>query len=116
MITLPWPDPRLNPNKRVHYAQKARIAKKAREAACILACANVPLQARQAAVQGEGPISLAVTFYPPDRRKRDLDNMLASLKPALDGVADAFQADDYRFELTLRRADPVKLGKVEVEL
>lgn len=63
-----------------------------------------------------GEIMLRVTFNPPDRRRRDLDGMFASAKAGLDGIADALAADDYRFAFMIRRAEPVKGGRVLVEI
>lgn len=94
--------------------QVAKLRQKAREAACILTCAAVPLCARQALAHGEEPIRLTLTFCPPDMRRRDLDNMLASNKANLDGFADALRTDDHRFEFTLVRGQKVKGGAVEV--
>ena len=42
-------------------------------------------------------ISIAYTFCPPDKRKRDLSNFVASMKGAEDGIADALGVDDSHF-------------------
>ena len=42
-------------------------------------------------------VRLVFEFHPPDRRKRDDDNLKASLKHARDGIADALGIDDNRF-------------------
>jgi len=42
-------------------------------------------------------LHLLIDAYPPDNRRRDADGVLASLKSALDGVADALGIDDHRF-------------------
>ena len=39
---------------------------------------------------------LQLMFFPPDKRKRDLDNMLARMKSGLDGFFDALEIDDAR--------------------
>lgn len=115
MLTiLDWPDRRLNPNARIHRMQKAKIAHACREKAVIDTCAQVPWEFRKALADRDGIIHLTITFRPPDRRRRDLDNMLASCKSTLDGFADALGVDDNRFELTLRRGDTYKLGRVEI--
>lgn len=51
---------------------------------------------RQANVP-EGRLHIWIDAYPPDRRRRDADGLLSSLKAALDGVADALEVDDRRF-------------------
>jgi crossover junction endodeoxyribonuclease RusA len=65
---------------------------------------------------GDGEIMLSVTFNPPDKRRRDLDGMFSNVKAGLDGIADAMCADDYRFAFTIRRAEPVKGGRVVVAI
>jgi crossover junction endodeoxyribonuclease RusA len=67
-------------------------------------------------VPEEGAISLRLVFRAPDKRARDLDNMLASVKAGLDGLADALHVNDQRFTLTLERGEPHKGGLVEVWL
>ncbi|MDC0657068.1 hypothetical protein N6L27_03565 [Leisingera sp. SS27] len=59
---------------------------------------------------------VAIRFCPPDERRRDLDNMLASLKSGLDGVADATGQDDSEWSLSLERGEPEKGGAVYVEI
>lgn len=109
-ITLPWPDKALSPNARTHFHAKAKIAKVYREQAYWTAKAS-PL-----AMPREGNIALRIEFYPPDARKRDLDNMLASVKSAIDGIADAHAVNDLRFGFWIGRNPPVKGGKVVFSL
>src|SRR3546814_1772680 len=54
-----------------HWAKKAKAAKAYRTEAWALAKA-----AKLTAP--DGPLGLAIEFYPPDARRRDLDNMLRS--------------------------------------
>ncbi len=58
---------------------------------------------------------LDITFYPPDRRKRDLDNMLGAIKYGLDGIAKASGVDDYGWSLTISRGVPVDGGEVHIQ-
>jgi len=53
-------------------------------------------------------------FYAPDKRRRDDDNIIASMKAARDGIADAFGIDDHRFAVTYKFCEPEKPGRVEV--
>jgi hypothetical protein len=48
--------------------------------------------------------------------KAYLDNRIAQFKAGQDGIAQALAVDDSRFEPTYRRGDPVKGGKVVVEI
>ncbi len=57
-------------------------------------------------------------FHAPDRRRRDLDNLLSSCKSYLDGVALAYGINDSRLRpMTIDFADEIfKGGKVELWL
>lgn len=113
-ILLPWPDKKLSPNARLHWATVAKAKKIYRE-----------LCFWQARAQGvtetylETPIAVHLTFYPPDKRGRDWDNMLASVKSGLDGVADALGVDDKHWRLSFEVAPTVggmirvAIGKVQ---
>lgn len=115
-VELPWPDAKLNPNrsKGTHWGMAAAIRKDAKMNAYALtlqammgdrlwACPSAP--------------SLTITFVQPDRRARDRDNLLAALKPALDGVAAALRIDDSQFDpITIRREYGAKPGCVRVEV
>jgi len=83
-ICLPWPDKALNPNARVHYLMRHRAARKQRSHACYLGHGGKRLQKPFCTV-----LPIVAT-----RRRRDLDNVLASLKSALDGLTDAGWWDD----------------------
>lgn len=58
---------------------------------------------------------VSLTFLPPDRRRRDLDNLIASMKSGLDVLADALGVDDNRFKLSAELADEIG-GFVRVEV
>jgi len=66
-------------------------------------------------VSADGKIPITVTFYPPDKRHRDADNMVASIKAGLDGVADGLKINDRQFLPTFQFTDEVK-GMVTVQL
>lgn len=109
-IILPWPTKDLSPNARGHWAIKAR-AKKAYRAVC----------AAQARSQGLTRLDaermhLKITFVPPNRRARDLDNMLASLKSGLDGLCDVLGVDDSKWSIEISKADDKIGGFVEIEV
>jgi len=110
MIDLPWPPRELSPNARVDRRAVAGIRSRYRQA-CGWATTAAGFRAMP-----PGPLHLDVTFHPPDRRARDLDNMLSSIKAALDGISDVIRVDDSWWSLTIRRADPVPGGRVSVRL
>lgn len=113
-FTLPWPDSRLNPNrsKGAHWAATSKARKDARLEAYVLA-----RQASPVAPQFSGAVALSLTFIQPDRRARDRDNLLAAMKPSLDGVADALGINDAQFEpITLSREYGGKPGIVRITI
>lgn len=109
IVKLIWPPSTLNPNARVHWSRRSRDTKSYRTYA--------KAQSRGLTAP-EGPILFAMTFYPPNRRRRDDDGMVASMKAARDGIADALGIDDNRFRSThkVMDPDPQGLGFVEVTL
>ena len=64
------------------------------------------------------PISFEfdVKFFPPDKRKRDFDNMIASFKAGQDGLADAWGVDDSLFKMHYdpKVGEPVKHGMIVI--
>ena len=107
-IRLPWPPKELSPNARVHWAKKAGVSQKYRQDARVLTLCEIA----SAGINWVECYNVRLTFRPPDRRRRDLDNMLASIKAGIDGIADAIQVDDQYFTLTLERGEPTKGGEV----
>jgi crossover junction endodeoxyribonuclease RusA len=57
-------------------------------------------------------LRVSLDFRPPDRRRRDLDNLLASMKAGLDGLADALGVDDSRWRLAIEMGEPAAGGCV----
>lgn len=91
-VDLPWPPKELSPNARVHWSKKSKAAKSYRAACFLLA-----QQAKLTAPEATGRLHLWLSFFPPDRRHRDDDNMIAAFKSGRDGIADALGIDDKRF-------------------
>ena len=62
-------------------------------------------------------LNVSLRFVSPDRRARDADNMVASVKAGLDGLADVLGVDDSRWSLfILHDGAVVKGGAVRVEV
>jgi crossover junction endodeoxyribonuclease RusA len=93
MIVLPFPPFALNPNKRQHWSVTAKAKKLYREACYILT------KQSGAKVDWDGDVHAWIDFYPPDRRARDDDNMIAAFKAGRDGMADALGIDDKRIRI-----------------
>lgn len=94
-LTLPWPPKALQANSRKdrrHTGEDRRSYKRT--------CWVLTKEARFRATH------LDITFHPPCGRKRDLDNMLASIKSGLDGIAVAMGIDDSNFTFTIRKGEP----------
>ena len=109
MIVLPWPDKILFPNKQKHWAAHSK-AKQAYKEICAQLAHDL-WQVKRDAVN----TPVWIDFYPPDNRKRDLDNMLAAMKSGLDGIAMAYGLDDYHFRpITIDVVNSVDGGMVIV--
>ena len=109
-IILPYPNPALMPNRKNghHWATTQQAKAKARQEAYLLS--------GSLKYTGGG---LKITFFTPDARKRDLDNLLAAMKPALDGMAQAIGVDDALFHPLLIdkvKAESRDKARVEIEL
>ena len=80
-IELPLPHISLHPNSRPHWATKARMVKRCRGEACLMAKAHklksCPWQ----------QASIHMTYYMP--RRRDNDGLIAWGKAIFDGLQDA---------------------------
>src|SRR3546814_15071481 len=71
-VRLTWPDRASHPNSRGHWSKRAKANKAMRKAAYYLTLgANVK-------APENGDIRVVLTFYPPDRRQRDRDNLLSN--------------------------------------
>lgn len=108
-LTMPYPPKELSPNKKLHWAVKARFAKAYRGI-----CKDI-VSMRQLLIP-KGDLVLDLSFYPPDNRRRDDDNMVASFKNGRDGIAEALGIDDVRFQTRVRVMDKFPGGKVVVKI
>jgi len=110
IVTLDWPSQKSSMNSREHWSKKAASQKAQKHAAAML-CRHLPQ------CKHEGEIPVTVTFLPPDKRRRDADNLLSSVKLSLDAIALQIGADDSRFwPLTLEKEYGAKQAAVRVFL
>lgn len=86
IIALPWPNRLLSPNARVHHLAKHKAVRQHRGIASVLGSLDGRKRLRN-------PV-LAILPIVTTRRRRDLDNVLAGLKSALDGLTDCGWWDD----------------------
>lgn len=99
-LIFPYPPKELNPNSRLHWAKLAAAKKTYRQVCWAIA--------KESGIKPiDGPIAVHLTFYPPDKRHRDQDNMIASMKAGLDGLADAMQINDRKFKISFDVSDDV---------
>lgn len=134
---MPYPPAALSPNRRLHRLERAKVVADYRRLTQLIArqalgAGRVRGQERgrergqgQGQGQGEsgrlvGPAILVVTVHPPDHRRRDLDNVLAALKAAIDGLVDGGVLADDRTEsvpvVIVRRGEAVPGGAVVIQV
>ena len=113
-LWLPWPPRECSPNWRGHWAVKSRAAKNARHGAYMLAVAA----GWHRQTWPGGKLHFWLDFFPPDRRARDDDNLLAAAKNQRDGVAEAIGIDDKRVvsHPFVRDFDPAHKGQVRLRI
>lgn len=110
-LTMPWPSLKpLSPNWRGHWSGRARARRKFREAWFWTA-----LEQRARPLVGVERLTVSLIFYPPDKRARDIDNLLGSCKAGLDGLADVLKVDDSKWAIKIEMGDTVG-GFVRVEV
>lgn len=109
VIDFPWPkSSKLSQNSRGHWAKKAKATREYRTQCAWIATA--------AGIGSAMPRRVHVAFYPPDRRKRDDDNMVSAFKAGRDGIADAMGCDDslIEFSYSIHRDECLGLVRVTV--
>lgn len=79
-ILLPWTSPPLSLNDRGHYMARARVVADVRRAVYLMARAHqLPT--------GLDHVTVQLHYRPRDNRRRDTDNLVATLKPCCDALA-----------------------------
>lgn len=110
IMIFPFPDSRLSPNKRIDRRALIGVKQSAKNEAFYITKQSGETLLNTA-------LKLTLTFCPPDKRKRDLDNLYASFKPYQDGMMDTLGVDDSRIaRVVLQRGYVVEAGEVIVEL
>ncbi len=112
VLQLPYPDSILSPNSpKRHWRAKQPAKQAARDEAFFK---SSPFHSTFAGVQ---KLNLLLTIYPPDHKRRDLDNVFASMKSSIDGMCKGLGIDDSQIRrVTLEWGSVVKDGAVELEL
>lgn len=101
IVRLPFPDGRLSPNRKngKHWTSTVGVKNAQKEQAAWLTKEAIRLAGPKD--YGEGNIPLSLLFLSPDKRHRDLDNLLASAKPMLDALAQELGVNDRQFKPVL---------------
>jgi crossover junction endodeoxyribonuclease RusA len=113
VIDLPWPHKDLSPNARVHHMRHYKVKKQFLKDCFLLTLASkVEI--------GPGRHRLDLVFYPSNKRRRDRDNLLASMKAGIDGLAAALGVDDSVFDPISVSVSPLMhwagVGQVRVSI
>ena len=112
-VALPWPDKRLSPNSRTNRWELAEAKREAKKTSTDL----VKERYYDPPDFGNSFLLLVRYFHPPDRRMRDEDNIVASLKAYQDGACSAFGIDDSRIQATVNVfCEPVPGGRISLTL
>ena len=105
-IKLPFPDAKLSPNARLHWAQRHKASKAAKGNACV-----ATIRAMQDKYPGSlerdfdtlmrkvDVINIELQFVPKAAHRYDQDNLIARMKAALDGISAAIGVDDVKFNI-----------------
>ena len=109
-LTLPWP-PSAN-----HYVRHTRAGKHYVTQAVKTFRLEVWNESKQRRVGLQtGPLVLHIEAHPPDKRRRDADNLVKCTADALQKAGVV--ADDYQFEIvTVKRMEPIKGGVLQVRI
>jgi len=97
-LTLPWPPPEANPNRarKLPWQRLRGRDRSGRATGAVTAYRDHCFALARNYMNTHGlrtaltpPVTVDISFFPPDRRQRDVDNLVASIKPAIDGLVDA---------------------------
>lgn len=108
----------MSPNGRLHWGKKARLVSKVRTSSKLLTLCVVR---NYPEFEGFVPNVYDIVWYYSRGPEPDEDNVVARLKPILDGCADALRVNDRGWHLgalervKVKAADPLS-GKVEIVL
>ena len=112
-LVFPWFNPVLNPNVKKFHMTKATAQKSQKKEWYFLTKKQLPIVPGKTAEE----IELSITYYPPDKRRRDTDNCKAAIKGGLDGLALGIGIDDRYFSYGYERKGEVKEGgEIEIQI
>ncbi len=111
-LQLPFPDRALSPNASKRHWRYKQPAKQAARTEAFYVVAPF-----KGTFSGSDLLQMSLTIYPPDKKRRDLDNVFASMKSTIDGMCKAIEIDDSQIRrVMLEWGGVVENGAVELEL
>jgi crossover junction endodeoxyribonuclease RusA len=114
-LTLPWPP---SVNKYYRHINKGQLAGRnliSEEGRAFRSAVDAVVRQARARKAMAFPLEVRVAAYPPDRRKRDLDNLLKATLDALQS-SGVYLNDNQIESLSIYRAEPVAGGQLEVQI
>ena len=111
-ISLPWP-PSVN---RVWRSVGGRVLLSAEGRAYRQAVAVAVLEQHGAGDPLTGRLSMIIEAYPPDRRKRDIDNLAKASIDAIGSTKLIFVNDSQIDHLSIHRCAVEKPGRLEIQI
>jgi crossover junction endodeoxyribonuclease RusA len=112
LIELSWPAKELSPNARVHHMVLHRFKKAAK-----IEAEWATKIVRPFTWGSDGPFDVHLRAYPPINRNRDADNLVASVKAHLDGIAKALGVNDSTFNApSVEWCDVTQRGKLVIRI
>lgn len=114
IILLPFPDMKLSPNrKHGNHWGKTQTAKKSAFDTAYYATKDAMAKQQVA----RHATTLEISFIEPDKRRRDIDNLLSASKASIDGMCKALNIDDHQFDvIKLKRGYQKGDGKLLIRL
>ena len=116
IIKLPWPP---SANRYWRHPSTGKLAGRhlisEEGRAYRKAVAQAVMLDKYQAVRMDGYLSVEIDCYPPDRRKRDLDNLLKGILDAMQ-KAGCYKDDNQFWSILIRRFPIVAGGKVVVRI
>lgn len=112
-VIFPWYPKELSPNARAHWTLKA---KKNKEYKGVCYYRTKEAISKSKASNYDHLKEFHLTFYKPNRRAMDADNMLASIKSGLDGMCQALRIDDQLFKKIVIEIEDDIGGYIKVEV
>jgi len=113
-LRLPFPPSELMPNNKngKHWGATHSVKKKYKED-----CFYLTKHSGRDFIDDGEAIRVTLIYLMPDKRQRDVDNLLAASKAGLDGVAEALGVNDSQFQpISVYRFPGEKPGLLIVQL